>query len=137
MKRICIALSVLAALASCQSGDTKAVKSTNDSTTIEWLDKNPMDMGTATAGQKVEVLYHFKNTATKPLVIADVSPQCGCTVPDKVEKPIAPGEEGTIRAIFNSTGYSGVASKHLTVTANTTPVNIFDLQFNVQVNPAN
>ena len=31
---------------------------------------------------------------------------CGCTVPEKPEKPFAPGEEGVIKAKFDSHGTS-------------------------------
>lgn len=138
MKQLLFVLACSTLLMSCQSGDQKATPpvASGDSTTIEWKDANPMNVGTAKAGQVVEVAFHFKNTGNKPLVISDVTAPCGCTIPDKTknQKPYAPGEEGVIQATFNSKGYSGVATKSINVIANTKPASQHDLTFSVQVN---
>jgi hypothetical protein len=67
------------------------------------------------------------------LVIANVVASCGCTVPEKPEQPFAPGEEGVIKAKFDSNGRKGENRKQITVEANTSPVNIHDLEFRVEV----
>ena len=82
----------------------------------------------------VEVSYRFKNAGDKNLVIANVSASCGCTVPEKPEKPFAPGEEGVIKAKFNSKGRSkGETRKDVFVTANTKPENLTQLSFRVEI----
>ncbi len=144
MKRIVFILAAAISLASCESSDKqagaklsdhekeKSIQDTSSYTSIQWLDKNPLDLGKTKEGAIVEVAFHFKNAGTKPLVISDVKAGCGCTVPEKPQQPFAPGEEGVIKATFNSKGYKGVASKHITVTANTNP-NHHDLTFSVEV----
>lgn len=145
MKKIILILVLTASFAACKTNDKKTApalspeeinKITNDTTsftTIEWLDKSPLDLGKTKAGAIVEVAFRFKNSGSKPLVISSVTAQCGCTVPESPKEPFAPGEEGVIKATFNSKGYSGLASKHITVVANTDPTSTHDLTFNVQV----
>ena len=46
--------------------------------------------------------FEFKNVGDKPLVVENASASCGCTVPEKPEKPIMPGETGKIKVVFNA-----------------------------------
>ena len=73
-------------------------------------------------GDIVEYNYRFKNTGSNPLVISDARASCGCTVPEKPEHPIAPGEIGFIKVKFNSDHRPGEAHKTITVTSNARPV---------------
>ena len=100
-------------------------------TSIKWLDSTK-NVGNVLEGQQVEVLFRFVNTGNKPLVIADAKPSCGCTVPEKPEEPIMPGQEGKIKAVFNSQGRTGTNHKTITITANTTPASHV-VEFNVNV----
>lgn len=93
---------------------------TTNATTIEWIDSTTLDLGKLKRDQQVEVTFRFKNSGDKNLVIENVSAGCGCTIPEKPEKPFAPGEEGIIKARFNGSG-SGHISKTVTVVANTKP----------------
>jgi hypothetical protein len=102
-------------------------------TTVKWLD-SIQNFGKVTDGEKVIISFHFVNTGKKPLIISNVSASCGCTVPEKPEKPIAPGEEGLIKAEFNSSGRVGFASKDLTVTCNTS-TQTYNLHFEGVVDP--
>ena len=77
--------------------------------------------------------YRFRNSGNKNLIIEDVRASCGCTVPEKPEKPLAPGEEGVIKAKFDSKGRVGPQSKTVTVVANAIPIREFYLQFKVEV----
>jgi hypothetical protein len=101
-------------------------------TTLQWLDTTFLDMGKVKEGTTVEVTFRFKNTGTKPLVITNVSASCGCTIPEKPEEPITPGEEGVIKAKFDSKGRPGVNTKEVYVTANTQPAS-YNLSFKVEV----
>jgi hypothetical protein len=94
---------------------------TANNTTIQWLDSTYLDLGTKKEGKEVPVSFRFKNTGTKNLIIQSVTAQCGCTIPEKPEKPIAPGEEGVINAKFNGSGH-GETRKEVYVTANTSPL---------------
>ena len=136
MKRITIVFSAAILLMACHSTDHKVNNSTADSlaaiekakaltdtanfTTLEWIDSTTKDLGKMNKGEHLEITYRFKNTGNKPLIIESVSAQCGCTIPEKPEKPYAPGEEGIIKAKYNGTG-SGTISKQIYVRANTTP----------------
>ena len=85
-------------------------------------------------GQKVEVTYHFKNTGDKPLIINSVNPGCGCTIAEKPEKPILPGKEDKIVAVFNTESQAvGTQIKQVHVSANTTPATEHTLTFKGEV----
>ena len=101
---------------------------TANSTTIQWMDSTFLDLGKQTEGKEIEISFRFKNTGTKPLVIKNVSAQCGCTVPQKPEQPFAPGEEGVIKAKYNGSGH-GETRKEVYVTANTLPTESHTLVF--------
>ncbi|MET0635038.1 MAG: DUF1573 domain-containing protein [Chitinophagaceae bacterium] len=101
---------------------TNAATDTANFTTIQWLDSTNSNLGTIKEGQVVEVSYRFRNSGTKNLIFASVNASCGCTVPEKPEKPYAPGEEGVIKAKFDSKGRPhGEAQKMVYVQANTDP----------------
>lgn len=89
-------------------------------TTVQIIDSS-YNFGSVVDGEKVEYNFRFKNTGNKPLVVINVSASCGCTVPQKPEQPIMPGETGFIKAVFNSTGRVGHAEKHITVVSNARP----------------
>jgi len=151
MKKLLFVLSVLALISTvaCKTNDKKSANTSDltqeektkiglDSanfTSIEWLDSTNANLGKVKEGAIVEVAYRFKNSGTKVLVVEDVTAGCGCTVPEKPEKPIAPGEESVIRAKFDSKGKAGTQNKYITVTANTTPSKQQVLQFTVEVTP--
>ena len=112
---------------------TRAMADSANFTTIEWYDSAFHDMGKVKEGEVVEVAFKFKNTGNKPLVIGSVSASCGCTVAEKPEQAFAPGEEGYIRAKFDSHGKRGMNAKAVYVNANTTPLKDHQLNFKVEV----
>jgi hypothetical protein len=91
-----------------------------DPTTVELID-SLYDFGKTNEGEIVQFSYRFKNTGNKPLVVSDVKASCGCTIPEKPEKPIMPGEIGFILVKFNSENKPGEIHKTITVNANTNP----------------
>ena len=91
-----------------------------DTTTVQLIDSF-YNFGKVTEGEKVTFNFRFKNSGSKPLVIASTSASCGCTVPEKPERPILPGETGFIKVVFNSKGKMGHNEKNITVMANTNP----------------
>ncbi len=92
-----------------------------DTTTVQVIDSS-YNFGKVTDGDKVEYNYRFKNTGTKPLVIINTTASCGCTIPQKPERPIAAGDTGVIKVVFDSKGRVGTAHKTITVVANARPV---------------
>jgi hypothetical protein len=116
----------------------KALKDSANFTTVEWLDSTYKDLGKMVEGQQIEVSFRFRNTGEKNLIIADVTASCGCTVPEKPEKPFAPGEEGVIKAKFDSNGRPvGENRKEVYVTANTRPSVSQSLTFRVEITKKN
>ena len=87
------------------------------------------DFGTVMEGEKVEHLYVFTNTGDEPLIISNAKGSCGCTVPDWPREPIAPGEQGEIKVVFDTKAKGKVGgnpqSKRVTITANTDPANTY------------
>ncbi|MBS1660145.1 MAG: DUF1573 domain-containing protein [Bacteroidetes bacterium] len=133
-----VTLVAFCAVAGCasDSGREKAVdaalKDSARFTTIEWLD-SARDYGKIPEGQKLDVSFRFRNSGTTPLVIGQVRVSCGCTVAEQPVAPIAPGEEGWIKASFDSQGHPGTNHKSLFVTANTKGEQAFTLHFSVEV----
>lgn len=92
----------------------------NDSTTVQIID-SVYNFGKLVDGEKVEFNFRFKNTGNNPLIISSTSASCGCTVPEKPEEPIKPGETGFIKVVFNSQGRIGDSHKEVTVISNAHP----------------
>lgn len=91
-----------------------------DTTTVQILD-SLYNFGKVTDGEKVEYNFKFKNTGKNPLIIASARASCGCTVPEKPDAPIAPGETGFLKVVFDSKNRVGDVHKDIFVTANTYP----------------
>ncbi len=80
------------------------------------------DAGKVVKGEVIDATFEVKNTGKFPLVIGEVSGSCSCTVADKPEEPIAPGETGEIKAHVTTENASpGVISKSVRIVANTEP----------------
>lgn len=87
---------------------------------VEVIDKT-YSFGSVQDGAVVEYSYRFKNVGTTPLIINSATGSCGCTVPEKPEQPILPGETGFIKVKFDSNGRVGATHKTVTVTSNAVP----------------
>ena len=150
MKYFILLFTTAAVFASCAGSDSTANQGKQDSakraqkmnavddtanyTSIQWIDSTFQDLGKVKKGTVAEVSWRLKNTGTKPLVIAQVTPGCGCTVADKPEEPIMPGGQSVIKAKFNSAGQSnGEHRKYISVLANTKNTTNYQLQFKVDV----
>jgi hypothetical protein len=80
------------------------------------------DAGTVVKGEVITAKIRIKNAGSYPLVIADVSPGCSCTVSEKPQDPIAPGEEITFLAHVDTDKISGsIVNKGINIVANTEP----------------
>jgi hypothetical protein len=90
-------------------------------TTIEF-EEETHNFGQVTEGEMVKHTFKFKNSGNENLVLFDVKTSCGCTVPeDWPKQPIAPGDGGEIKVIFNSHDRAGQVNKSIRVEANTNP----------------
>ncbi|MCH2224870.1 MAG: DUF1573 domain-containing protein [Crocinitomicaceae bacterium] len=92
------------------------------SVTMMTFDKLKHDFGDVESGSENTTRFKVTNTGKRPLIIEDVSASCGCTLPEKPEKPIAPGESDDIVVTFKpKPGQKNEIKKTVTVTANTDP----------------
>ena len=146
MKKLFFVLMAAASLVACQSSDKKstgkplteeersnAIRDTANYTSIQWLDSTYKDLGKIKEGQVIEVTFRFKNTGKKNLIFNTVSASCGCTIPEKPDRPFAPGEEGQIKAKFDSQGKPiGPVRKEIFANANTNPI-LNTLTFGVEI----
>ena len=129
LKKYILVLLVCSAIVSCDvrrkdkiadDSETQKALALKDSTTVQIID-SAYNFKTVTDGEKVMYSYRFKNIGTKPLVIVEATASCGCTVPQKPEKPILPGETGFIKIVFDSKGRVGEAHKTISVISNAKP----------------
>ncbi len=61
--------------------------------------------------------FEVENTGTFPLLITKVDASCGCTTPEKPDKPIEPGKKDKIKVGFKP-GSTGNIEKTVTISAN-------------------
>ncbi|MES3017113.1 MAG: DUF1573 domain-containing protein [Bacteroidota bacterium] len=133
MKKIILSLACVALLASCSNQEPKQSATTETETTatasatapadapVFKFVKESYDFGQITDGEKVSYDFKFTNIGKTPLIVTSATATCGCTVPDYPKEPIAPGAEGVIKVVFDSTGKPGMQNKVITITANTVP----------------
>ncbi|EIJ39160.1 Protein of unknown function (DUF1573) [Galbibacter orientalis DSM 19592] len=131
MKKVFLILTIAAAVSftSCKDNATNKVNSDNVAKAeqrdeaakkmpVMTFEETEFDFGNIPQGQTVEKVFKFKNTGDAPLVVTDAKSSCGCTIPQKPEAPVAPGETGEILVKYNGSGRNAV-TKTVTITANT------------------
>lgn len=84
---------------------------------FEW-DSTTYDFGVIELNQPAEHTFSFKNMGDAPLIIQSVKASCGCTVANYSMEPIGVGEDGFVKATYNS-AKPGHFVKTVTVIANT------------------
>lgn len=75
------------------------------------------DFGTIKHGGNGVYEFKFKNMGKEPLIIANASGSCGCTVPTWPKEPIKKGESGIIKVSYD-TKRTGGFTKTVTLTSN-------------------
>ena len=101
-----------------QAGAQEAVAGADGSGAVLEVEEEAYDFGTVKEGEKVEHEFTFTNTGSSPLILSNVQASCGCTTPEYSKNPIAPGEQGLVKVVFNSAGQLGKQHKVITVTSN-------------------
>ena len=81
------------------------------------FEKETIDYGKIALNSNGIRVFTFTNIGNEPLIISRVQSSCGCTIPEKPEKPIMPGEKGEIKVSYN-TKKSGGFSKSITIFSN-------------------
>lgn len=81
------------------------------------------EAGERVKGEVVEAVFNIENTGRYPLVFGEIKGSCSCTVAEKPEAPIMPGEKGLITAKVNTEKFRNntEVSKTITLMANTVP----------------
>lgn len=117
---------VLIGSVSCNSTEDKRIqqmvevkKDTTNYTQIQWID-TLINIGTLKQGEKSTITFTCKNIGTKPLLLTDVAPTCGCTVADYTKEAILPGKTGMVKANFDSKKFCGQINKTVIANSNTT-----------------
>jgi hypothetical protein len=88
---------------------------------IMTFDTENYNVGDVAVGSVNNFVFKFKNTGKSVLVIHDVKPSCGCTVPKGWPKdPIPPGGTGEIPIEFTPS-MAGTINKSVSIVATTNP----------------
>lgn len=84
---------------------------------------NLFEAGTRVKGEVIEAVFNIENTGDYPLVFGEIKGSCSCTVAEKPEAPILPGEKGVISATVDTESFriNSEVSKYITLIANTEP----------------
>ena len=141
MKRLLIFWSIVISIAACQQRTAKTageqpapvVKGSTELTSIQWLDSTYQDLGTVKEGPQVDIVFKFKNTGDKNLLIENVTASCGCTIVEKPQEPFAPGQVGSIKAKFTTQNHVGQNDKSIFVSSNAKVNPDQELKFHIVV----
>ena len=66
-------------------------------------------------GGKVEHIFTFRNTSSKPAVIVAAHSSCGCTKTEFSRKPVLPDSVASVKVVFDPMNYPGVFARKITV----------------------
>jgi hypothetical protein len=105
-----------------QKEEEKRLQEEAESETTISFDKMVHDYGNVKPDSDNKTTFVVTNTGKNPLIIENVAASCGCTTPQKPEKPILPGKSDVIKVAFHpKPGQTGEIDKKVTVSANTNP----------------
>ena len=114
-----ILLLIVPFLIFCQNNDLIQSKGAE----VEFHSKK-WNFGEIKEGEIIQTFFTFENIGTKPLIIINAKPSCGCIVPKWSKEPILPGEHGYIQATFKSQGKPGLCNRPITLTMNLSLIHI-------------
>lgn len=100
---------------------------------IEVAEGTNIDFGEVFSGNKISKDLNIRNVGTDTLRIASVNTGCGCTATLLSEKNIAPGDSGKLKISFDSRGFSGKVTKHVSIQSNDTKSPNLSIAFNVNI----
>jgi len=96
------------------------------------FDSNNIDLGVMKKGEKKEITYIFTNTGDEDLILEMVT-ACKCTELHWTKENIKPGEQGAIKALFDSSDMKiGKLEKTIDIIANTDPI-VVEAVFTVEI----
>jgi hypothetical protein len=111
---ICLFASMAFGFANAQETEKKEVPANGAKIRFTETEHN---YGTIMKGANGDCVFTFVNEGNEPLILSSVKASCGCTTPSYTQKPVMPGQEGTIKVHYNTNNVGGF-SKTVTVTSN-------------------
>lgn len=81
------------------------------------FEQETIDYGKVIKGSEKSRVFKFTNIGNEPLIIERIQSSCGCTVPEKPEEPILPGEKGEIKVSYDTNRIGGF-SKMISIYSN-------------------
>lgn len=111
---ICLFAAMTFGVAKAQEVEKKEVPANGARITFAELEHQ---YGTIEKGGNGDCEFTFTNEGNEPLILQNVKASCGCTTPSYTQKPVMPGQTGTIKVHYN-TNNAGAFSKTVTVTSN-------------------
>jgi hypothetical protein len=76
------------------------------------VNTNEYNFGKIKQGTPVTYYFELKNISSKPVVVENTYASCGCTTPDKILEPIAPGTTSKLKVQYNA-GTVGTFTKEV------------------------
>jgi hypothetical protein len=119
MKKILTLLFIGFAAFSINAQDVKTDAPSDPNAPVFEFETVVIDYGKIDLGSDGVRVFKFKNVGKSPLIIERIQSSCGCTVPEKPEDPILPGQTGEIKVKYD-TNRQGGFSKEITVFSNAT-----------------
>ncbi|MFY7862226.1 MAG: DUF1573 domain-containing protein [Chitinophagales bacterium] len=126
MKNTLLLVIFIGALDSCDSLTSKSAEKTTTIDTVLFSQPTKIyfrdtmiDLGDVIEGDTKKIVYHYTNVGSKPLVIFNVSPGCGCTIADFSHQPLDVQRSDSIVAQFDSKDKEGSYIKNIKVNCNT------------------
>jgi Protein of unknown function (DUF1573) len=85
---------------------TQVLNQASQQSPDEIIKVNTTDYNFGKIKQGVPVSYSFelKNISNKPVVVENTYASCGCTTPEKIVEPIAPGATAKLKVQYNAAG---------------------------------
>jgi hypothetical protein len=68
------------------------------------LNVTEYNFGKIKQGVPVNYSFEIKNITSKPVVVENTWASCGCTTPEKIVEPIAPGTTSKLKVQYNAAG---------------------------------
>jgi len=116
-KRLFLYIGLVTMIISCK-GNTKVEVGNKTTMSVNLV----YDAGKVIKGETIDAKFIIKNTGDFPLVIGEAKGSCSCTVAEKPEAPINPGEEGVLKAqVTTLSANAGIINKSINIVANTEP----------------
>ena len=78
-------------------------------------------LGRLREGETTRSELTLRNVGAVPFVIIGAETSCGCTTPEYAKEPLKPGSDACFAFEFNSTGFSGVQLKTISVRTSLDP----------------